>query len=171
MPTIDVVLGDITRIATDAIVNSANPSLLAGSGVSGAVHRAAGPELEKACRELGNCPVGHAVITPAFRLPASWVIHAVGPRWLDGNRGEEGILKSCYRSIIEVATNAGVRRLTVPSISTGIYRFPLQSAARIAIDTIGNSRTPIEAITFVCLDESTKDAYEVALSRVNPTQA
>jgi O-acetyl-ADP-ribose deacetylase (regulator of RNase III) len=164
MPEISVIIGDITRIATDAIVNSANPSLLAGGGVSGAIHRAAGPELEKACRELGGCPVGHAVITPAFRLPAAWVIHAVGPRWLDGNQGEEALLRSCYRSIIDIAAKAGVHELTVPSISTGIYRFPLQAAARIAVETISGSEASGRTMTFVCFDQTTKDAYDEALA-------
>ena len=163
MPKISVKLGDITSIAVDAIVNSANPTLLAGGGVSGAIHRAAGPELERACRELGHCPAGEAVVTAAFGLPATWVIHAVGPRWLDGTRGEEELLRSCYQSILAVADRAGVRELTVPSISTGIYRFPLHAAARIAVETIRSTETKLTTITFVCFDQATKDAYEEAL--------
>ena len=164
MPEISVILGDITGIAADAIVNSANTSLLAGSGVGGAIHRAAGPELEGACRKLGNCPVGQAVITPAFGLPATWVIHAIGPRWLDGTRGEEELLRSCYQSILAVADEVGVRDLTAPSISTGIYRFPLYAAARIAVETIRSTETKLRTITFVCFDQATKDAYEKALT-------
>ena len=170
MPTIDVVLGDITQIAADAIVNSANPSLSAGSGVSGAIHRAAGPELEGACRKIGSCPVGHAVVTPAFRLPSNWVIHAVGARWLDGSRGEEDLLRSCYQNIIEIAVALGVRRPIVPSISTGIYRFPLQTAARIAIETLNSLGASVSATSFVCFDQDTKDAYEAALAHLRPNQ-
>lgn len=163
MPKICARPGDITGIAADAIVNSANPSLLAGSGVSGAIHRAAGRELEKASREIGGCPSGEAVITPAFGLPATWVIHAVGPRWFDGTRGEEELLRSCYRSILAVADSVGVQELTTPSISTGTYRFPLHAAARIAVETIRSSETKLRIITFVCFDQATKDAYEGAL--------
>jgi O-acetyl-ADP-ribose deacetylase (regulator of RNase III) len=164
MLEISVILGDITRIAADAIVNSANPTLLAGGGVSGAIHRAAGRELEKSCREIGGCPVGEAIITAAFGLPAAWVIHAVGPRWLDGTRGEGDLLRSCYRSILAVADSVGVQELTTPSISTGIYRFPLHAAARIAVETIKSSDTKVRTITFVCFDQATKDAYEGALT-------
>ena len=164
MPAIHVRLGDITGIASDAIVNSANTSLLSGSGVSGAIHRAAGPELEGACRKLGNCPVGKAVITPAFGLPARWVIHAVGPRWLDGTRGEGDLLRCCYRSILAVADSVDAQELTTPSVSTGIYRFPLHEAARIAVETIKSSDTKVRTITFVCFDQATRDAYERALT-------
>ena len=163
MVEIDVVLGDITKIPADAIVNSANTSLLAGGGVCGAIHRSAGPELERACRLLGSCPTGRAVATPAFDLPARWVIHAVGPQWGDGKRGEAELLSECYRSIYAVASQLGARRITVPSISTGIYRFPLSMAANIAIATTRNAAIDLEAVTFVCFDAKTASAYVSAL--------
>jgi O-acetyl-ADP-ribose deacetylase (regulator of RNase III) len=113
---------------------------------------------------LAVARLGEAVITPAFGLPATWVIHAVGPRWLDGTRGEGDLLRSCYRSILAVADKAGVQELTTPSISAGIYRFPLLAAARIAVETIRNTETKLRTITFVCFDQATKDAYEEALT-------
>jgi len=163
MTTIEVLSGDITRIPADAIVNSANTSLLAGGGVCGAIHRAAGADLERACRGIGSCPTGHAVSTPAFALPARWVIHAVGPRWHDGSKGEPELLAECYRSIVAVADSLGARKVTVPSISTGIYRFPLGQAARIAITTVRGSSTALQSLAFVCFDETTRSAYDAAL--------
>jgi O-acetyl-ADP-ribose deacetylase (regulator of RNase III) len=163
MPVIEAVRGDITRIPADAIVNSANVSLLAGGGVCGAIHRAAGAELERACRTIGSCPTGGAVVTPAFALPARWVIHAVGPRWLDGKRGEAGLLRDCYRSIVAVVTEIGARTITVPSISTGIYRFPLDLAAQIAVSTMADAGGTLEHVAFVCFDEATYAAYDAGL--------
>lgn len=163
---ITVVIGDIAQFSTDAIVNSANPSLLAGSGVSGAIHRAAGPELELACRAIGSCAVGDAVVTPAFKLPAKWVIHAVGPRWLGGTRGEETLLFRCYESIYSAATALGACNLTIPSISTGIYHFPLKLAAPIAISSTRRFTGAPVSVTFVCFDQLTKDAYDQAISEL-----
>lgn len=163
MSVVEAVLGDITTIPADAIVNSANTSLLAGGGVCGAIHRAAGAELERACRMIGSCPTGEAVVTPAFALPARWVIHAVGPRWLDGRRGEADQLRDCYRSIVAVATEIGARTITVPSISTGIYRFPLDLAARIAVSSVSDAAGRLEHVTFVCFDEATRAVYDAAL--------
>lgn len=163
MPEIVVRIGDITQIATEAIVNSANPSLFAGGGVSGAIHRAAGADLQRACREIGPIQVGHAVVTPAFLLPAKWVIHAVGPQWRDGNSGEASLLEACYRSICSAAESRGIAHITVPSISTGIYRFPLEPAARIAIDTMQTAGTKLSSVTFVGFDETTASAYETAI--------
>lgn len=164
MSEIQVLLGDITALPADAIVNSANPSLLAGSGVSGAIHRAAGPKLEEACRAIGGCSVGCCVVTPAFALPASWVIHAVGPRWMGGTKGEARDLEQCYISILEAARGVGARKVTVPSISTGIYRFPLGLAAEIAIRTVRTQGAGIESIHFVCFDHATAGAYAAALA-------
>jgi len=168
LPTknIAVVIGDITQLTTEVIVNSANPSLLAGSGVSGAIHRAAGPELEAACRSIGSCPVGEAVVSPAFRLPAKWVIHAVGPRWLDGNRGEAALLSKCYRSIYSAAAALGAKSLAIPSISTGLYHFPLKLAAQIAIGTTQSFIGGPPSVTFVCFDKVTKEAYDQAIDGI-----
>lgn len=156
---IRITKGDITQRRVDAIVNSANPSLLAGSGVCGAIHRAAGPALEEACRRIGRCEVGSAVITPAFELDAKFVIHAVGPRWFDGSRNEPERLRHCYESIFRVAAENDVRRLAIPSISTGIYRYPLEAAAEIALQAARGHDAPDLLIEFVCFDDPTYDAY------------
>ena len=130
---IEVVEGDITKQAVDAIVNAANTTLLGGGGVDGAIHRAAGPELLAECRRLGGCATGQAKITRGYRLPAKWVIHTVGPVWHDGQRGEDGLLASCYRSCFALAEGQGIRTIAFPSISTGAYGFPMERAARIAV--------------------------------------
>lgn len=155
--------GDITTFEVDAIVNSANPSLLAGGGVCGAIHRVAGPELEKECREIGRVEPGTAVVTGAYNLPATSVIHAVGPRYFDGSRGEDDLLAQTYGSIAQKAVEAGFNSLAIPSISTGIYGFPLQKAAAIAIKCLSED-LPIEiAVTIVCFDETTFSNYKDAL--------
>ena len=157
--TIIVVKGDITERHVDAIVNSANPSLLAGSGVCGAIHRAAGPELEVACRRIGRCEAGSAGITPAFGLNAWFVIHAVGPRWFVESRGEPGLLERCYESIFRVASENGVTSLAIPSISTGIYRYPLEAATEMAVRVASRHDSHDRLIEFVCFDDVTYDAY------------
>ncbi|HEV2127710.1 MAG TPA: O-acetyl-ADP-ribose deacetylase [Thermomicrobiales bacterium] len=160
---VEVVQGDITRQKVDAIVNAANNQLCGGGGVDGAIHRVAGPELDEACREIGWCPTGEARVTPGFRLPAKWVIHTVGPVWQGGDRDEDALLASCYRSSMELASQHGMLSIAFPSISTGVYGFPVKRAARIAIDTLRDTaqRYPeIETIRVVTFGENTTRAYE-----------
>ena len=133
---IEVVEGDITTLKVDAIVNAANSTLLGGGGVDGAIHRAAGPELLEECRTLGGCITGQARITRGYRLPAKWVIHAVGPVWHGGDRGEDDLLAKCYRTSLDLAAKKGAKSIAFPAISTGAYNFPIDRAARIAVAEI-----------------------------------
>lgn len=168
-----VVEGDITLLAVDAIVNAANESLLGGGGVDGAIHRAAGLELLAECRQIGGCPTGDARITAGYRLPARHVIHTVGPVWKGGDQGEPELLASCYRSALGLARQHGLRSLAFPAISTGVYRFPLDAAATIAIRTVrdevarlerqGSQAKPFDTILFVCLGGEAVSAFESAL--------
>jgi len=158
------VLGDITTEAVDAIVNAANTSLLGGGGVDGAIHRAAGRELLEACRPLGGCATGDAKATPGFGLPARWVIHTVGPVWRGGGAGEAELLASCYRRSLEVADGLGARSVAFPAISTGIYGYPPEEAARIAVDTVRSTPTRVELVKLVAFDEATRRLYEELLS-------
>lgn len=162
--TISILVGDITERADEAIVNSANTSLLAGGGVCGAIHAAAGPELELACKRLGRCPTGEAVVTPAFKLKARYVIHAVGPRWSGGTRGEPELLRRCYESIFRRVAEMGVRSVSIPSIGTGIYRYPLELAAQVATGAARRHDDPNLAINFVCFSEEVARAYASALA-------
>jgi O-acetyl-ADP-ribose deacetylase (regulator of RNase III) len=165
--TIDLVHGDITQQATDAIVNAANTTLLGGGGVDGAIHRAGGPEILAACRELGGCATGDAKATTAGELPARHVIHTVGPVWRGGGHGEDELLASCHRRSLEVAAQLGCRTVAFPAISTGVYRFPVERAARIAIDTTAEvlASTPeIEQVTFVLFGARTYASFAGALS-------
>src|SRR5438067_10304495 len=152
--------GDITRLAVDAVVNAANQSLLGGGGVDGAIHRAAGPELLEACRPLGGCATGDAKATPGFGLPARWIIHAVGPRWRGGEAGEAELLASCYRRSLAVADELGARSVAFPAISTGIYGYPPEEAARIAVETVRSTETTVELVRLVAFDQSTYERYQ-----------
>jgi len=162
-PRLEVVQRDITLETTDAIVNAANSSLLGGGGVDGAIHRAAGPELLAACRDLGGCPTGEAKTTPGFRLAARWVIHTVGPVWQGGGTGEPGLLASCYRRSLDEADRVGVRSIAFPAISTGVYGYPAEPAARVAVDTVRSTGSLVELIRFVCFDDATAEIYRTLL--------
>lgn len=162
---IEAAQGDITREQVDAIVNAANSSLLGGGGVDGAIHREAGPELVEACRPLGGCGTGEAKATPGFRLPAKWVIHAVGPVWQGGDRGESGLLASCYRRSLQVADEVGARSVAFPAISTGVYGYPKEAAARIAVETLRSTPTRVELVRLVAFDAETLRLYEAMLPR------
>jgi O-acetyl-ADP-ribose deacetylase (regulator of RNase III) len=133
---LEVVEGDITKLAVDAIVNAANTGLLGGGGVDGAIHRAAGPELLEACRKIGGCPTGEARITSGFRLPARWVIHAVGPVWRGGESGEPDLLAGCYRHSLSLARDHVCRSVAFPAISTGVYGYPVEAAAGVAVRAV-----------------------------------
>jgi O-acetyl-ADP-ribose deacetylase len=160
--------GDLTRLEVDAIVNAANQSLLGGGGVDGAIHRAAGPELKAECRTLGGCPTGHARITSSYRLPARHVIHAVGPRWQGGDKGEPAALAACYRRSLELAAEAGCRTVAFPAISQGIYGYPAEEATGIAVRTVHTvlQDLPGLQVTFCCFDEASARRHRQAIARL-----
>ena len=158
-------LGDITAQEVDAVVNAANQALAGGGGVDGAIHRAAGHrDLQEACQALGGCDTGDAKATEGFNLPARWIIHAVGPRWRGGDKGEATQLASCYRRSLEVADELGARSVAFPAISTGIYGYPPEEAARIAVETVRSTPTEVELVRLVAFDDATKDRYEALLT-------
>lgn len=166
MMELHIVSGDITLLAVDAIVNAANTSLLGGGGVDGAIHRAAGPELLAACRKLHGCATGDAKATPGFRLPAKWVFHAVGPVWRDGQHGEDALLASCYRRCLELAREHRASSIAFPAISTGIYGFPSQRAAEIALRTVREeaANSEVKRVEFVCFGIETQSIYQHLLA-------
>ena len=162
MATLEALRDDITRQALDAIVNAANTTLLGGGGVDGAIHRAAGPELLQECRRIGGCPTGEARITRGYRLPAKHVIHVVGPVWSGGNHGEPGLLKACYVNALKLVARHGLTSVGFPLISTGAYRYPIDQAARIAVDTVQEELrrpTSVALVRFVCFSEADLAVY------------
>jgi O-acetyl-ADP-ribose deacetylase (regulator of RNase III) len=168
---IEVVQGDITRLAVDAIVNAANTSLLGGGGVDGAIHRAAGPELLAECRTLGGARTGEAKLTRGHRLPARFVIHAVGPVWQGGGAGEDPALASCYATSARLAAEQGLASLAFPGISTGVYRFPVERATRIAVGEVRRALaagTSLQRVVFCCFSDGDRATYERILDETEP---
>ncbi len=164
--SVQLIKGDITKIEADAIVNAANTHLRGGGGVDGAIHRAGGPVIMEECRQIGYCPVGEAVITTAGNLPARYVIHTVGPVWRGGNHGEEEKLSGCYRSSLKLAKEQGLKTVAFPNISTGVYGYPKEAAARTAIDTVRKEleKYPDMTVYFVCFDEENYSIYQRLLN-------
>jgi O-acetyl-ADP-ribose deacetylase (regulator of RNase III) len=160
---LQAVRGDITTESVDVIVNAANTALAAGGGVCGAIFRAAGPGLAAACAELGGCATGDAKATPGFSLPARWIIHAVGPVWAGGDRGEPERLASAYRRSLEVAEGLGAASVAFPAISTGIFGYPLEAATDVALGAVRDAGSRVVLVRFVCFDEPTRAAYAARL--------
>jgi len=163
-PALEAVLGDIVAQDVDAVVHPTNPRLEVGGGASGAIHRAAGPELLAACRTLGGCPIGRAKITPGFRLVARWVIHTSTPQWSGGNRGEPVLLESCYRESLARADEVGAESIAFPALATGARGYPLMEAVRTAVETVRSTSTKVGTIRFVCFDRQTLMAFQSVLS-------
>ena len=164
---IDIIQDDITTLSVDAIVNAANSGLLGGGGVDGAIHRAAGPELLAACREIGGCPTGEVRVTPAFHLPAHYVFHAVGPIWQGGDAGEPGLLRACYRNALTKASNRQLSSIAFPAISCGVYGYPHQAASEIAFNEVHEWLAGHEfphKVIFVLYNQLMADLYEQLLA-------
>ncbi len=164
---IQFIKGDITAQDTEAIVNAANKSLLGGGGVDGAIHRAAGSQLLEECKQLNGCPTGQAKITKGYQLNARWIIHTVGPVWHGGQYGESDLLRSCYQSSLQLASSKGIQSIAFPAISTGVYRFPKESAAEIAIEEVSNflkGHDLPEKVVFVLFDQENENIYRAKLA-------
>ncbi len=170
MTSVELIQGDITKQKVDAIVNAANTTLLGGGGVDGAIHRAAGSELLEECRKLGGCPTGQAKITKGYKLPAKYVIHTVGPVWNEGRHGEDELLRNCYKNSLRLAAEHGIKTVAFPSISTGAYRFPIDRACEIAVETVKESLKDlrgIEKVIFVCFSDHDTEVYRKTLASVH----
>ena len=166
----EAVQGDITKMKVDAIVNAANKTLLGGGGVDGAIHRAAGPKLLEECKTLNGCDTGHAKITKGYNLPASYVIHTVGPVWHGGSNKEEELLKSCYLNSLKLAFENNIKTIAFPSISTGAYRFPIERASEIAVNSVKeflSQNESIEKVYFVCFSQGDLEVYNQKLKNLS----